>query len=123
MELWCSEGTVAGVSFLGPTISFVLPVVYALICACGVFANGLVISVVLGCKQKIVSDIYILNLAVADLLFLLGMPFIIHQLLQERGWIFGDFLCWAATTIDLNNQFSSVAIITLLCVDRYWWGS
>ncbi|XP_061449220.1 melanin-concentrating hormone receptor 1-like [Rhineura floridana] len=120
LELGCSEHAQAdGGSFPGPAISFVLPIIYALICASGVLANGLVICVVLGCKQKIVSDIYILNLAVADLLFLLGMPFVIHQLLQERGWVFGDFLCWAATTIDLNNQFCSVAIVTLLCVDRY----
>ncbi|XP_077162229.1 melanin-concentrating hormone receptor 1-like isoform X1 [Paroedura picta] len=119
LGLCCSEGPQADGSSLGPAISLVLPIIYALICASGILANGLVISVVLGCKQKVVSDIYILNLAVADLLFLVGMPFIIHQLLQERGWIFGEFLCWAATTIDLNNQFSSVAIVTLLCVDRY----
>ncbi|KAM3830437.1 melanin-concentrating hormone receptor 1-like [Vipera latastei] len=114
-----SESTQADDNSLGPAVSLVLPIIYAFICASGVLANGLVISVVLGCKPKVVSDIYILNLAVADLLFLLGMPLIIHQLLQERGWVFGDFLCWAATTIDLNNQFSSVAILTLLCIDRY----
>ncbi|XP_048369076.1 melanin-concentrating hormone receptor 1-like [Sphaerodactylus townsendi] len=119
LDFWCSEESQGGSSSLGPAISLVLPIIYALICASGVLANGLVISVVLGCKQKVVSDIYILNLAVADLLFLVGMPFIIHQLLQEQGWVFGDFLCWAATTIDLNNQFSSVAIVTLLCIDRY----
>uniref|UniRef100_A0A8D2LJ95 G-protein coupled receptors family 1 profile domain-containing protein n=1 Tax=Varanus komodoensis TaxID=61221 RepID=A0A8D2LJ95_VARKO len=118
-ELCCSEGTPSRGSSPGPAVSLVLPIVYTLICACGVLANGLVISVVLGCKQKVVSDIYILNLAVADLLFLLGMPFVIHQLLQEQGWVFGEFLCSAATAIDLNNQFSSVAIVTLLCIDRY----
>ncbi|XP_062995569.1 melanin-concentrating hormone receptor 1-like [Elgaria multicarinata webbii] len=118
-ESWCSEGSPSEGSSPGPAISLVLPIIYALICGCGALANGLVISVVLGCKQKIVSDIYILNLAIADLLFLLGMPFVIHQLLQEQGWVFGAFLCWAATTIDLSNQFSSVAIVTLLCIDRY----
>lgn len=105
--------------YLDDTISLVLPVVYALICGCGVLANGLVISILLTCKQKLVSDVYILNLAVADLLFLVGMPFIIHQLIQEKGWIFGEFLCRAVTAIDLNNQFTSVAIITVLCIDRY----
>uniref|UniRef100_A0A8C8SBB6 G-protein coupled receptors family 1 profile domain-containing protein n=1 Tax=Pelusios castaneus TaxID=367368 RepID=A0A8C8SBB6_9SAUR len=109
----------AGGSFPEPALSLVLPVVYALICCCGILANGLVISIVLGCKHKLVSDVYILNLAVADLLFLVGMPFIIHQLIQEHGWVFGDFLCRAVTTIDLNNQFTSVAIVTMLCVDRY----
>ncbi|XP_005291607.2 melanin-concentrating hormone receptor 2-like [Chrysemys picta bellii] len=114
-----TEGSAAWGSLLGPALSLVLPVVYALICGCGILANGLVISIVLSCKHKLVSDVYILNLAVADLLFLVGMPFIIHQLVQEHGWIFGDFLCRAVTTLDLNNQFTSVAIVTVLCVDRY----
>ncbi|EMP30030.1 Neuropeptides B/W receptor type 2 [Chelonia mydas] len=134
-----AKGPAAWGSLLGPALSLVLPVVYALICGCGVMANGLVISIVLSCKHKLVSDVYILNLAMADLLFLvrakglenkgireqfwsiaqgLRDTFIINQLVQERGWIFRDFLCRAVTTIDLNNQFTSVAIVAMLCVDR-----
>ncbi|ETE71734.1 Melanin-concentrating hormone receptor 1, partial [Ophiophagus hannah] len=111
-----SESTQIDDSSPSPAVSLVLPNIYTVICASGVLANGLVIFVVLGCKQKVVSDIYILNLSTADLLFSLGMPLIILQLLQERGWVFGDFLCWAATTIDLNNQFSSVAIIIMFSI-------
>uniref|UniRef100_H3B4D5 Melanin concentrating hormone receptor 2b n=2 Tax=Latimeria chalumnae TaxID=7897 RepID=H3B4D5_LATCH len=104
---------------ISPAISLLLPMVYTLICVSGVLANALVISIVLTSKQKHISDLYILNLGIADLLFLVGMPFIIHQLIQEKGWVFGEFLCRAVTAIDLNNQFTSVVIVTVLCIDRY----
>ncbi|XP_043940159.1 melanin-concentrating hormone receptor 2-like [Protopterus annectens] len=114
-----SSASPVGRGSISSVASLVLPIVYTLICSCGVLANALIICTVLSCKQKCVSDIYILNLAIADLLFLVGMPFIIHQLIQEKGWVFGEFLCRAVTTIDLNNQFTSVAIVTVLCIDRY----
>ncbi|XP_072005136.1 melanin-concentrating hormone receptor 1-like isoform X2 [Engystomops pustulosus] len=94
-------------------------VVYGMICGCGVLCNGLVLAVLLSCRQTLVSDLYVVNLALADLLSLLGMPLLIHQLLHDRGWVFGDILCRAVTALDLNNQITGVGIITALCVDRY----
>ncbi|XP_063304620.1 melanin-concentrating hormone receptor 1-like [Pelobates fuscus] len=94
-------------------------VVYGMICGCGVLCNGLVLAVLLSCRHTLVSDLYVVNLALADLLSLLGMPLLIHQLLHDRGWVFGDLLCRAVTTLDLNNQITGVGIITALCIDRY----
>ncbi|MEE6478971.1 hypothetical protein FKM82_012066 [Ascaphus truei] len=96
-----------------------LGVLYGVICGCGVLCNGLVLAVLLSCRHTLVSDLYVLNLALVDLLSLLGMPLIIHQLLHDQGWIFGDLLCRAVTALDLNNQITGVGIITALCVDRY----
>lgn len=93
-------------------------VVYGIICGCGVLCNGLVLVVLLSCRHTLVSDLYVVNLALADLLSLLGMPLLIHQLLHDRGWVFGDILCRAVTALDLNNQITGVGIITALCVDR-----
>ncbi|KAM8974040.1 melanin-concentrating hormone receptor 1-like [Pelodytes ibericus] len=94
-------------------------VVYGMICGCGVLCNGLVLTVLLSCRHTLVSDLYVVNLALADLLSLLGMPLLIHQLLHDRGWVFGDLLCRAVTALDLNNQITGVGIITALCIDRY----
>ncbi|KAM4748000.1 melanin-concentrating hormone receptor 1-like [Rhinophrynus dorsalis] len=105
----------ASVSLRGPGWG----VVYGVICGCGVLCNGLVLAVLLSCRHTLVSDLYVVNLALADLLSLLGMPLLIHQLLHERGWVFGDLLCRAVTALDLNNQITGVGIITALCVDRY----
>ncbi|XP_066525140.1 melanin concentrating hormone receptor 2b [Hoplias malabaricus] len=97
----------------------IFPTVYGVLCSVGVLANSLVIYAVATCKKKMVSDIYVLNLAVADLLFLLVMPFNIHQLVRDRQWVFGHFMCKAVVVVDVSNQFTTVGIVTVLCIDRY----
>ncbi|KAG8014893.1 Melanin-concentrating hormone receptor 1 [Nibea albiflora] len=48
------------------------------------------------CRAKqTVPDIFILNLSIVDLLFLLGMPFLIHQLLGNVAICLAFFTCWA----------------------------
>ncbi|XP_041050337.1 melanin-concentrating hormone receptor 1-like [Carcharodon carcharias] len=96
----------------------ILPSVYGILCI-GIGVNSLVIYTLMMCKTKGVSDIYVLSLAIADLLFLLGMPFTIHQLVGDRHWVFGQFMCKAVTVLDVTNQLTTVGIITVLCVDRY----
>ncbi|MBN3307954.1 MCHR1 protein, partial [Amia calva] len=101
------------------TFTHIFPSVYGILCTIGVIANSLVIYAVATCKKKMVSDIYVLNLAIADMLFLLGMPFTIHQLVRDRHWVFGNFMCKAVTVVDVSNQFTTVGIVTVLCIDRY----
>lgn len=96
----------------------IFPTVYGILCSVGALANSLVIYAVASCKKKMVSDIYVLNLAIADLLFLLVMPFNIHQLVRDRQWVFGHFMCKAVVVVDVSNQFTTVGIVTVLCIDR-----
>uniref|UniRef100_A0A3Q3WIA9 G-protein coupled receptors family 1 profile domain-containing protein n=1 Tax=Mola mola TaxID=94237 RepID=A0A3Q3WIA9_MOLML len=101
------------------TFMHIFPTIYGVLCSVGVIANGLVIYTVKVCKKKMVSDIYVLNLAIADMLFLLVMPFNIHQLVRDRQWVFGNFMCKAVVVVDVSNQFTTVGIVTVLCIDRY----
>ncbi|XP_039631780.1 melanin-concentrating hormone receptor 2 [Polypterus senegalus] len=101
------------------TVMHILPSIYGILCIVGVAANSLVIYAVATCKKRMVSDIYVLNLAIADMLFLLVMPFTIHQLVRDRHWVFGNFMCKAVTVVDVSNQFTTVGIVTVLCIDRY----
>lgn len=96
----------------------IFPSIYGILCSVGVVANGLVIYAVAACKKKMVSDIYVFNLAIADMLFLLVMPFNIHQLVRDRQWVFGNFMCKAVVVVDVSNQFTTVGIVTVLCIDR-----
>lgn len=100
------------------SLMHVFPSVYGILCTVGVIANGLVIYAVATCKKKMVSDIYVLNLAIADMLFLLVMPFTIHQLVRDQQWVFGSAMCKAVMVVDVSNQFTTVGIITVLCIDR-----
>ncbi|KAG7518592.1 melanin-concentrating hormone receptor 2-like [Solea senegalensis] len=101
------------------TFMHIFPSIYGILCLVGVIANGLVIYAVAACKKKMVSDIYVLNLAIADMLFLLVMPFNIHQLVRDTQWVFGNFMCKAVVVVDVGNQFTTVGIVTVLCIDRY----
>ncbi|EOB02067.1 Melanin-concentrating hormone receptor 1, partial [Anas platyrhynchos] len=66
-----------------------------------------------------VPDIFIINLSMVDLLFLLGMPFLIHQLLGNGAWHFGEMMCTVITALDANSQFTSTYILTAISIDRY----
>ncbi|XP_016421238.1 melanin-concentrating hormone receptor 2-like [Sinocyclocheilus rhinocerous] len=116
----CVNRTVPSYSIIDiASFMHIFPTIYGILCSVGVLANGLVIYTVASCKKKMVSDIYVLNLAIADLLFLLVMPFNIHQLVRDRQWVFGHFMCKAVVVVDVSNQFTTVGIVTVLCIDRY----
>lgn len=60
----------------GPdTLTVVLVLVYLSICVVGLVGNSLVVAVVAKfAKMKTVTNIYILNLSIADALYLAGLP-------------------------------------------------
>lgn len=72
--------------------SFIMPTLFGIICLLGVIGNSLVIYTVFkkSSPTSSVPDIFIINLSMVDLLFLLGMPFLIHQLLGNGAWHFGE---------------------------------
>lgn len=106
-----------------PQSSAVLPVIFGIICLLGIVANAAVIYTIAQktkCHAKqTVPDIFILNLSVVDLLFLLGMPFLIHQLLGNGTWHFGGVMCTVITALDSNSQIVSTYILTAMTLDRY----
>ncbi|XP_007907777.2 melanin-concentrating hormone receptor 1 [Callorhinchus milii] len=112
-----------GVSGRFSYADLVLPVLFGVICLLGIAGNLTVIATVLKMSKlrrcNSVPDIYILNLSLVDLLFLLGMPFLIHQLLGKGAWRFGETLCTLITAVDSSSQFTSTYILTAMSVDRY----
>nr|XP_033785576.1 melanin-concentrating hormone receptor 1 isoform X2 [Geotrypetes seraphini]XP_033785577.1 melanin-concentrating hormone receptor 1 isoform X2 [Geotrypetes seraphini]XP_033785578.1 melanin-concentrating hormone receptor 1 isoform X2 [Geotrypetes seraphini]XP_033785579.1 melanin-concentrating hormone receptor 1 isoform X2 [Geotrypetes seraphini] len=99
-----------------------MPSVFGIICLLGIFGNSVVILTVVK-KSKFhwmsVPDIFIVNLSLVDLLFLLGMPFLIHQLMGNGVWHFGESMCTIITAMDANSQFTSTYILTAMSIDRY----
>lgn len=104
----------------GPSITGVLiPLIYIVVCIIGLGGNTLVIHIILRySKIESVTNIYILNLAIADELFMLGLPFLaIQNTLQS--WPFGPFMCRLVLTVDSINQFTSIFCLTVMTIDRY----
>ncbi|CAM9516796.1 unnamed protein product [Bubo scandiacus] len=101
--------------------SFIMPTLFGIICLLGIIGNSLVICTVLkkSGPSSSVPDIFIISLSMVDLLFLLGMPFLIHQLLGNGAWHFGETMCTIITALDANSQFTSTYILTAMSIDRY----
>jgi len=93
---------------------------YAIICAVGLIGNGLVLFVIFGGKEttKTVANIYIWNLALADILLMLCLPFMCAQRFLST-WPFGEALCKIVNAIKFQNYFASIFFLTAMSVDRY----
>ncbi|XP_054142645.1 neuropeptides B/W receptor type 2-like, partial [Melozone crissalis] len=97
------------------------PVIYSVICAVGLTGNTAVIYVILKApKMKTVTNMFILNLAIADDLFTLVLPINIAEHLL-RYWPFGEILCKVILSIDHYNIFSLLQhlFLTVMSIDRY----
>ncbi|XP_043409290.1 nociceptin receptor isoform X1 [Prionailurus bengalensis] len=69
-------------------------------------------------KMKTATNIYIFNLALADTLVLLTLPFQGTDVLLGF-WPFGNALCKTVIAIDYYNMFTSTFTLTAMSVDRY----
>ena len=99
------------------TIVFVIT--YTIIFLVGLFGNLLVIAVILKYDNlKTVTNHYILNLSIADSLFLAALPMLITVALA-KAWIFGSVLCKVYYALDCINKFTSAFTITVMASDRY----
>uniref|UniRef100_A0A8D0G3P2 Neuropeptides B and W receptor 2 n=1 Tax=Sphenodon punctatus TaxID=8508 RepID=A0A8D0G3P2_SPHPU len=102
-----------------PDFYVFLPVIYSIICAVGLTGNTAVIYVILKApKMKTVTNMFILNLAIADDLFTLVLPINIAEHLLHC-WPFGEILCNVILSIDHYNIFSSIYFLTVMSIDRY----
>lgn len=70
-----------------------------------------------GTGSQSVSNVYILNLAAADLLFLLTLPLFCYMT-WARHWTFGELTCKLALSVRETNKYASVLILVALSVDR-----
>lgn len=96
-----------------------LPTVYSLICFMALVGNSLVIvTYIYFSRLKTMTDIYLLSLGVADLLFALTLPFWAASIIGK--WILGVFLCKAMYAVYRISFFSGMFLLTCISVDRYF---
>ncbi|XP_038045700.1 somatostatin receptor type 4-like [Patiria miniata] len=91
-----------------------------IVCVMGLIGNSMVIFVVLRyAKMKTVTNSYILNLAIADDLFMIALVFLSIATLAGNNWVFGPVMCHVVYAIDGLNMFTSVFCLTAMSMDRY----
>ncbi|XP_012697115.2 lysophosphatidic acid receptor 6 [Clupea harengus] len=99
---------------------YLFPVVYTLVMILGLPGNlGALWFFLFKRKQRTASDIYLLNLAVADTAFLCTLPFRIHYHWQHNVWKLGNFACVLSGIGFHANIYASIFFMTCICVDRY----
>ena len=101
------------------TLTIILLLFYGLICTIGLLGNGLVIFVIIRyTKMKTVTNLYILNLSIADSLFLIGLPLIMTTALIKH-WIFGGIMCKIYYVLTCINMFTGPFTLAVMSGDRF----
>ncbi|XP_042329443.1 atypical chemokine receptor 4 [Sceloporus undulatus] len=95
-----------------------LPAFYSIVFLLGLPGNSLVIAIYAYIKKlKTRTDVYIMNLAIADLLLLFTLPFWATN--AVHGWVFGIPLCKITTAIYTMTFSASMQFLACISVDRY----
>ncbi|KAE8597093.1 hypothetical protein XENTR_v10016354 [Xenopus tropicalis] len=96
---------------------FLVPV-YIFVFLLGIIGNALVIIILIKYKKlRNMTDIYLLNLAISDLLFVISLPFWAYYVTND--WAFGDALCKLFSGLYLTGFYGASFFIILLTLDRY----
>uniref|UniRef100_A0A8C4MXD3 G-protein coupled receptors family 1 profile domain-containing protein n=1 Tax=Equus asinus asinus TaxID=83772 RepID=A0A8C4MXD3_EQUAS len=82
---------------------------------------GNILALYLACqKDKINSTgVYLVHLAVSDLLFALALPGKITYYALDFSWPFGEALCRLTAFIFYVNTYGGIYLMTCVSVDRY----
>ncbi|XP_030623402.1 C-C chemokine receptor type 9 [Chanos chanos] len=114
-----SVGEICNRSWVRSFRSSYEPPLYWIITALGAVGNLLVVWIYVTVRNRLktMTDMYLLNLAVADLLFLCTLPFWATD--ATHGWIFGLSLCKGVSAVYKINFFASMLLLTCISVDRY----
>ncbi|XP_030436597.1 C-X-C chemokine receptor type 2-like [Gopherus evgoodei] len=97
---------------------YVVAVVYCLVFLLSLVGNSLVVLVISYNRQnRSVTDVYLLNLAIADLLFALTLP--LWAVYRAHEWIFGTFMCKAVSVLQEVNFYSGILLLACISIDRF----
>ena len=97
-----------------------LPPVFILVFIVGLAANGWGLkSLKLNWKKLGNINVFVLNLSLADILYLLTLPFLMVYNFMESKWIFGDTFCKITRFCFNLNLYGSIGFLTCISVYRY----
>ncbi|XP_061700100.1 C-C chemokine receptor type 6 [Syngnathoides biaculeatus] len=91
---------------------------HSIICAFGLIGNILVVVTYIFYKRtKTMTDVYLVNVAVADLTFVLALPFIIYN--ERHSWPMGSVVCKVLRSAYSINLYSGMLLLACISGDRY----
>ncbi|XP_030623474.1 type-1 angiotensin II receptor B [Chanos chanos] len=97
-----------------------VPVVYSCNFVIGIVGNSMVVAVIYRyMKLRSVANVFVLNLAISDLTFLITLPLWATFTAAGYHWPFGSLLCKASAGLAIFNLYTSIFFLTALSIDRY----
>ncbi|XP_028649031.2 P2Y purinoceptor 3-like [Erpetoichthys calabaricus] len=96
-----------------------LPVTYGMATVAGLLLNGALLWQCLRSRPWSCSTVYLVNLAVADLLYLPSLPLLTVSYAMRGRWIFGNVACKAARFLFYANMYGSILFLTCISVHRF----
>ncbi|XP_032992816.1 kiSS-1 receptor [Lacerta agilis] len=101
--------------------AWLVPLFFAVLMVVGLAGNTLVIYVIAKHKQmRTVTNFYIANLAVTDIIFLVCCVPFTAVLYPLPGWIFGEFMCKFVNYIQQVSVQATCVTLTAMSVDRWY---
>ncbi|NIG61360.1 hydroxycarboxylic acid receptor 3 [Pontoporia blainvillei] len=102
-------------------IAKVLPPVVGLEFVFGLLGNGLALWVFcFHLKSWKASRVFLFNLAVADFLLIICLPFLTDNYVRKWDWRFGEIPCRLMLFMLAMNRQGSIIFLTVVAVDRYF---
>ncbi|XP_077164435.1 cysteinyl leukotriene receptor 1 [Paroedura picta] len=93
--------------------------VYSIVTIVGFVGNGFVLCVLIRTYQdKTAFQVYMLNLAISDLLFVFTLPLRVVYYIHKGNWFFGDFLCRITSYALYVNLYCSIFFMTAMSFFR-----
>ncbi|KAM7069897.1 C-C chemokine receptor type 8-like [Acridotheres tristis] len=99
--------------------STLFPLLYSILFVLGLVGNALVVWILtVFMKIKTMTDVYLLNLTLSDLLLVFSLPFLVQYSIVSQ-WTFGNALCKIISSVYFIGFYSNVFFITIMSIDRY----
>ncbi|XP_064178639.1 urotensin-2 receptor [Anguilla rostrata] len=100
-------------------ITSLLGTVLTVMCLVGVVGNVYTLVVMnISVRVSCSMYVYIINLALADLLYLATIPFVVCTYFV-KDWYFGDIGCRILFSLDFLTMHASIFILTVMSTERY----
>nr|XP_009924871.1 PREDICTED: LOW QUALITY PROTEIN: P2Y purinoceptor 3-like [Haliaeetus albicilla] len=97
-----------------------LPLTYSSVFVLGLLLHGAMLRLSWRLpRQWTCTSIYLVNRAVADLLYLFSLPLLIVNYLLQDTWPFGELLCKLVRFLFYANLYGSILLLTCISIHRF----
>ncbi|KAE8576388.1 hypothetical protein XENTR_v10004160 [Xenopus tropicalis] len=97
-----------------------LPAVYLIVFLVGLVGNGVGLwNLCINQKKWTSVNVYVANLGIADLLYVITLPFFVSYYTKKEVWPFGYGFCRLTRCLFHVNMYASISFLTCISIQRY----